>query len=233
MTIARTLYEIQTIELDIIEGTKRLKSVNAQLKDADLLRQAKEEYAVAAAALDENSKQTRDLEVQIETTVEKRKATETRLYSGSVGNPKELQDMQMEVESLNRRRAQLDDELLQLMMARDHASHNMEASRQLLEEVQGAHDKLQTDLREEKAALSQEIERLMAKRKSALAQAPAAALQTYQNMRRAKGNRPIAVLQAKACTICGIKQDNTVLAAIRRGKELVNCSNCGRILLKM
>lgn len=233
MKVARTLYDIQTIELDIIERSKRMKSVNAQLKDDELLRQAKEGFAVAEAALDKNSKLMRNLENQIEASEEKRKATESRLYSGSVGNPKELQDMQMEVESLARRRAQLDDELLQLMMERDQASQDMAECRQRLDEAQGEHDKLQRDLRKEKAALSRELESLMTKRKSALAKAPAAALQAYQNMRRAKGNRPVAVLREKTCTICGIKQDSTVLAAISRGKDLVNCSNCGRILLKI
>ncbi len=233
MKVARTLYDIQTIELDIIERSKGLKSVNAQLKEDELLRQAKDSFAVAATALDKNSKLTRDLENQIEASEEKRKATETRLYSGSVGNPKELQDMQMEIESLARRRSQLDDALLQLMMERDQASQDMAESRQRLEEVQAEHDELQTDLRNKKTALTRELESLMSTRKGALAKAPAAALQTYQNMRRAKGNRPVAVLREKACTICGIKQDSTVLAAISQGKDLVNCSNCGRILLKM
>ncbi len=233
MTAARALYEIQTIELDIIERTKRMKSVNAQLEDDELLRQAKEEFAVAEAALDDNSKLVRDIELQIEAVVEKRKATETRLYSGSVGNPKELQDMQMEVDSLTRRRAHLDDQLLQLMIARDQVSQDMEESKQLLEEIKGQHDEQQQDLMNEKTALSGEIERLMTKRKSALAKTPGAALQTYNNMRRAKGNRPVAVLRQKTCTICGIEQDNTVLAAINRRDNLVSCSNCGRILLKI
>ncbi len=233
MTLARALYEIQKIELDIIERAKRMKSVNAQLKDDELLRGAKEEFAAAEAALNDNSKLLRDMEIQIEAVVEKRKATETRLYSGSVGNPKELQDMQMEVESLTRRRAQLDDQLLQLMITRDQASQDREDSKQLLEEITAQHDEEQRDLMKEKTALSGEIERLKTARKSALAKTPGAALQTYNNMRRAKGNRPVAVLREKTCTICGIQQDNTVLTAINRGAGLVNCSNCGRILLKI
>ncbi|MCY4019894.1 MAG: hypothetical protein OXG39_10855 [Chloroflexi bacterium] len=233
MSVARALYEIQTIELDIIERTKRMKSVNAQLKDDELLRQAKEGFAVAQTALADNGKLIRDMEIQIEAVVEKRGATETRLYSGSVGNPKELQDMQMEVESLARRRAHLDDQLLQLMIERDQASQDMEESGQLLEEVQAEHDEQQADLINEKTALSAEIERLMTKRKNALAKIPGAALQTYNNMRRAKSNRPVALLREKTCTVCGIKQDNTVLAAINRSEDLVSCSDCGRILLKI
>lgn len=232
MTVARALYDIQTIELDIIERTKRLKSVNAQLKDDDQLRHARKGFAVAEAALDDNGKRIRELEIQVEALVEKRQATETRLYSGSVGNPKELQDMQMEVESLTRRRSQLDDQLLQLMIERDQVSQETDDSRRLLEEVTAQHDDRQRDLTTEKTALSAELERLMTNRKSALAKAPGPALKTYNNMRRTKGNRAVAVLRDRTCTLCGIKQDNTILAAIDSNDDIVYCSNCGRILLK-
>ena len=233
MKIARALYEIQSIELDIIERTKRLKSVNAQLKNDKLLRQAKKGFAIAETALNDNGRLVKDVENQIEAVVEKRKATETRLYSGSVGNPKELQDMQMEMESLTRRQTQLEDQLLQLMMARDDVSQEMDDSTQILEETKGQHDKQQQSLLNEKTALSGEIERLMIKRKRALEKAPAEALQTYDNMRKAKANRPVAVLRDRSCTICGIEQDGAVLAAIKTHDALVNCNNCGRILLKM
>ena len=146
MKIARALYEIQSIELDIIERTKRLKSVNAQLKNDELLRQAKKGFAIAETALNDNGRLVKDVENQIEAVVEKRKATETRLYSGSVGNPKELQDMQMEMESLTRRQTQLEDQLLQLMMARDDVSQEMDDSTQILEETKGQHDKQQQSL---------------------------------------------------------------------------------------
>ena len=233
MKIARALYEIQSIELDIIERTKRLKSVNAQLKNDKLLRQAKKGFAIAETALNDNGRLVKDVENQIEAVVEKRKATETRLYSGSVGNPKELQDMQMEMESLTRRQTQLEDQLLQLMMARDDVSQEMDDSTQILEETKGQHDKQQQSLLNEKTALSGEIERLMTKRKRALEKAPAEAMQTYDNMRKATGNRPVAVLRDRSCTICGIEQDGAVLAAIKQKDTLVNCNNCGRILLKM
>ena len=55
----------------------------------------------------------RDMELEIAAAVEKRQTAEQRLYSGEVQNPKELQDMQMEVEALARRKSVLDDELRQ------------------------------------------------------------------------------------------------------------------------
>lgn len=232
MSLARALYEIQRIELAIIERSKRLKSVKGQLEDDELLRQAEGEFTAAEAALAENSKLLRDMEIRTEGVVEKRQATETRLYSGSVGNPKELQDMQMEVESLTRRGAQLDDQLLQLMIRRDQASQDMEACKQLLDEIKAQHGEEQRNLLKEKTALSGEIESLMTERKGALAKTPGAALRIYNNMRRAKGNRPVAALREKTCTICGIEQDNKALTAINRGDDLLYCSNCGRILLK-
>jgi predicted nucleic acid-binding Zn-ribbon protein len=52
-------------------------------------------------------------------------------------------------------------------------------------------------------------------------------------MRTAKSNRPVAVLREKACTICGIEQNSIVITAINRGEGMVNCQNCGRILIRL
>lgn len=232
MTTALPLYEIQVIELEIIDHTKRINSITAQLQDDAALRQAKDEYAAAAAALAENRKQFRAIEAQIEAAAGQSKAIETRLYSGKVSNTKELQDMQKAIESLAGRRANLDDQLLQVMIDQDQVSQDEEACQQSLQQAQAIHNKVQKDLRQEKTQLERKVESLKSERKMALAKAPEAALRIYSNMRRAKNNRVVAILQGKTCAVCGIAQDNSVLAAIRRGEGLVNCSNCGRILLQ-
>ncbi len=232
MKLARMLYEIQTLELDIIERSKQIKAINARLDDDDRLRKTIKDFEAIKAAHEENNKLARILEFQNEAVFEKIQANETRLYSGSVKNIKEMQDLQLEVESLKRQHAQHDDELLRLLLALDQIKADLDARKLLIDEAQGEYDRLQQALRDEKAALSAEVESLMTKRKSALAKTPPNALQTYNRMRRVKGNRPVAVLRKKTCTSCGIEQDNTIMAALRRGQRLVNCINCDRILLK-
>ena len=74
---------------------------------------------------------------------------------------------------------------------------------------------------------------MLARRKTSVAAIPEESIKTYNRMRTAKSNRPVAVLREKACTVCGIEQNSIVITAINRGEGMVNCQNCGRILIRL
>ncbi|MYI69727.1 MAG: hypothetical protein F4103_13620 [Boseongicola sp. SB0673_bin_14] len=73
----------------------------------------------------------------------------------------------------------------------------------------------------------------LSQRKAAAAELPADLFKTYNVLRVKKANRPVSVLRDDACTICGIEQNSTVITAINRSSDLVNCQSCGRILIKL
>ena len=233
MSQARALHKVQEIELEIISLTKRIRAINAELEDQAELETIREAYEGAETRLDESQKQVAEVELQIQTVVDKRKATEERLYGGQVTNTKELQDMQMEVEALTRRHTQLDELLLQQTMARDTASAEFGEQATLLKETTAQHEARQQDLLAEKSDLKSKADALIVDRRAALQDVQETALKTYNGMRATKSNRPVSVLSDNACTVCGIEQNHTVIVAINREDRLVNCSSCGRILVKL
>lgn len=231
MSQGRALHQVQEIELAIIKHTREIKVINARLADDEEIRRFQAQFEAAQSALADAAKRIRGMESQIETVVTKRQAAETRLYSGKVKNPKELQDMQREVEALTRRRAELDDELLLLMMEREEADQAFQQSEAELKDMRGKREAEEQGQHKKKADLTKKAEGLMAERKRALKGIQAAALKTYSSLRTAKANRPVAVLKAKACGACGIEQNGAVIAAIHRDEHLVKCRHCGRILI--
>ncbi len=233
MSNVAALYRLQELELDILERAKRIKAINAQLEDDAALREAEAENEELQAALEAAEARVRDMELEIATALDKRQSAETRLYSGEVINPKELQDMQMEVEALTRRKSVLDDELLKLSSERDGCRAKAEDAAARYGEAREEHERESKALLDEKETLKASVNQLLAQRKSSVAAIPQQAFQTYNSMRTAKSNRPVAVLRDKACTICGIEQNYIVITAINRGDDLVNCQNCGRILIRI
>ncbi len=233
MSDVAALYRLQVLELDILERAKRIKAINAQLEDDAALREAEAEDEEAQAALEEAEARVRDMELEIAAGLDKRQGAETRLYSGEVTNPKELQDMQMEVEALTRRKSVLDDELLKLKSERDELRAKADDTEARCSQVREKHELESKELLDEKETLTDTVNQLLTRRKSSVAAIPQQAFQTYNSMRAAKSNRPVAVLKEKACTICGIEQNYIVITAINRGEELVNCQNCGRILIRL
>ncbi len=233
MSNVAALYRLQTLELDILERAKRIKAINLQLEDDEALRAAEAENEVAQAALEAAEASVRDMELEIAAGVEKRQVAEARLYSGEVSNPKELQDMQMEVEALARRKSVLDDELVKRKTERDEFRELADAAEARSSLAREQHESGSQELRDEKDELSDMVSQMLSRRKASVAEIPKEDFQIYNRMRAAKSNRPVAALREKACTICGIEQNYIVITALTRGDDLVNCQNCGRILIRL
>lgn len=233
MSDVAALYRLQKLELDILERAKRIKAINAQLEDDAALREAEAENEESQAALETAEARVRDMELEIAGAVDKRQSAETRLYSGEATHPKELQDMQMEVEALTRRKSVLDEELLKLNSERDDLRGKAEDAADRCKEASAELEQANKELRDEKETLTDSVKQLLAQRKTSVAAIPQQAFQTYNSLRTAKSNRPVAVLKDKACAICGIEQNYIVITAINRGEDLVNCQNCGRLLIRI
>lgn len=227
------LYRLQQLELDIIERAKRIKAINAELEDDEALRESLAENEAAQESYQEAEARVRDMELEIAAAVDKRQGAESRLYSGEVTHPKELQDMQMEMEALIRRKSVLDDELAKLSSERDDMRGKAETTAARSNEAREQHELECEDLRQEKETLTESVAQMLARRKTSVAAIPEQSFKTYNSMRTAKSNRPVAVLREKACTICGIEQNSIVITAINRGEDMVNCQNCGRILIRL
>ena len=149
------LYRLQQLELDIIERAKRIKAINAELEDDEALRESAAENEAAQESYQAAEARVRDMELEIASSVEKRQNAESRLYSGEVTHPKELQDMQMELESLTRRKSVLDDELAKLGTERDKLRIKAEEAEARCNEAREQHEQESNQLLEEKETLTQ------------------------------------------------------------------------------
>lgn len=227
------LYRVQQLELEIIDHTKRIKSINQQIEDDEALREAEAAVEAANSVYDEAAKRYTDMELEIAALVDKRQASETLLYSGEVTNPKEMQDLQMELESLTRRKDVLDDELRRIMAERDKSKQNLDEKDASLEEARTARAAENVELLEEKATLAATVNEQLTKRKAVVNKIPADIFKTYNSMRAKNSNRPVSVLIDDACAVCGIEQNSMVITAINRSNDIVNCQSCGRILIKL
>jgi predicted nucleic acid-binding Zn-ribbon protein len=113
---AKQLLQLQTLDLERDAQYRRLKQVIASLAEPETLRIAAAEVTAAQAVVTRAHARKQDLELEAQTLDAKIASVDERLYSGRVKNPKELSDLQNEVASLRRRRATLDDTLLEAML---------------------------------------------------------------------------------------------------------------------
>ena len=233
MSDVLALYRIQQLELEIIDQTKRIKAIDLQLEDNAGLHEAEAAFETAKTAFEEAVKRANEMNLEIATLIDKKQNSETRLYSGEVTNPKEMQDLQMEIESLARRNEVLDDELLRIISDRDSCQATLSECESALNDIGEERKEENKNLLKEKKSLASAVKKQLSQRKAAVKELPAELFKTYNVLRTKKANRAVSVLKDDACTICGIEQNSTVITAINRSSDLVNCQSCGRILIKL
>ncbi|MBI4772247.1 MAG: hypothetical protein HY784_17950 [Chloroflexi bacterium] len=214
--------------LDAARG--RLAQVEALLADHAAEERARAELAAAEAGGHAARRASREAEAEVQAVAQKYQATQKRLYSGAVKNPKELQDMQAESAALTRRRAVLEDEQLEAMLAVDTAEAGIAQARAALSAAEAAHAILNTELQAEKAGLLAEVRKRETEHEAVEAQVGAEDRAAYARLRASKRGMAVSRLEEGACSACGVAPSAQRVASARSQNDLVRCGNCDRIL---
>jgi predicted nucleic acid-binding Zn-ribbon protein len=230
MSKAKQLYELQEIDLDIERKTELLEQINSQIgKDDDLVS--------ARVALDGARKQLMELEHQQRTAewavdeIEgKISSEEKKLYEGSVKNPRELMNLQQEVELLKEKRSKREEELLTAMIEVETAQQDTVKQQSALEVMEREWEEAQKRLSREKEESEAELDALAQRRSALTGQIETASLKTYEELRRVKQGLAVAKLVQGRCQGCRISLPMSDQQRARMGQKLATCSNCGRIL---
>lgn len=232
MQASRALYELQKFDLGILRHRKRLDAIQAELTDNVAVQDAEQALAQAEQVLKPLQVQNRDLELQLQSTQSKLKNTEERLYSGAVKNPKELQEMQAEIDALKRWSSELENRSLEALLEVESAQAQVQACHTNLAAILADSASETADLLNEKRQLEAEILDFQAKRDTLAPTIAAEALALYEDLRPQKAHQAVALLtKDENCAICGIQQRGTVAKEIRRGDTIIQCLNCKRILV--
>ena len=228
MGIAKQLYQLQEVDLEIESNEQSLKQVLSQLEDNRVVVQAQTRLASEQQKLDELARQQRSAEGDIDDLVSKIKDFEVKLYSGKINNPKELSSLQYEVEILKNKRNHLENNALDVMSQVEQA----EAS---VAEADSDLKKLETEWQAQQKQLSADVEKIKSdlselghKRQLVLDDIDPAAVRVYDRLRKQKG-WAVARVEQGICRGCRIALSSSELQQVRSG-DLVQCSTCGRIL---
>lgn len=231
MNPAHSLYRIQRVDRKLHAQRQRAKEIDAELGSNEAVQRAEQAMRAIEQQLRPQEARANDLNLEIQTIATQRKQFSAQLYGGGVSNPKELQDIEHKIEALARRQSELETAMLETMMAVDELKLQYDAAVAHLAQVEAAHTSEHGALQEERQQVRTEIRKLKAQREKLVAETDAEALALYDEMWRPKQGRPVAVMEGDRCTHCGVSQTEVAAQRVRRGQEIVFCTNCGRILV--
>lgn len=224
------LLRLQEIDLELDSLREHLFEVNTLLQDDTDLQKVRERAAEQAAEVKHARESQKDLEFELGRVETELKSVESRLYGGAIRNPRELEDMQAKAQSLRRRQNQLEESLLEAMIAREEAETQATEAQQQLETATRKWEEEHTALEAERRDLETCIAAREEEAQELARVIPSSILDSYRYLRGKMGGLAVARLKGEDCSICGIKVTSGRGHSARAGKETY-CDGCGRLLV--
>ena len=228
MSVVKQLYQLQEVELEIESNEQTLAQIASQLGESQAVVRTQAKLKSEQQQLEELERQQHAAEWEIEDLVNKLTPAEEKLYSGRIKDPKELTNLQHEVDGLRIRRNHLEDKALEIMDRVELAAASVATLNNELKT-------LETDWHSQQQQLSTNMEQLKTllsdlkhKRQLLSANIDPQAIEFYQELKKQKG-QAVAKVEQGICRGCRISLPTTELQRAR-SDSLVQCSSCGRIL---
>jgi uncharacterized protein len=197
-------------------------------------RELRGELATLQALEGDLKREQAKAEADVEQVRNRIERDRTRLDAGQVSSPRELENLQSEVESLHRRQSDLEEVVLDVMERRESIeARQQDATAELaglgteLEQLTARRDVALADLAELTGKASD-------RRASVVADEPADLLDLYERLRAQHGGVGAAALRRGQCQGCHLTLNTVDLKAIRAAEpdEVLRCEECRRILVR-
>ena len=189
---------------------------------------AEETLAGAREARDAIQLRLRESDRERESHRTRLRSRERELMSGRIRSPSELMQLNQEVEHMRASFADEEEAELRLMEEGELAEQAwLEASERLQEARQRSADD-EPALRRDLESWQAELAAVKADSEAAWAQVPAPLQNAYLRIRV---HPPVAEVDHNQCLVCHVTVTSSGMQALRKGEEIVNCDNCGRILV--
>jgi uncharacterized protein len=207
---------------DDIERAESLLAVNPDVVAA--------EQALAAAREVQQAIQLRLIESDREREAHRTRlrSREKELMSGRIRSPSELMQLSDEVKHMRVRFLEEEDAQLSLM---DEAEEADVAEREAAQQLDDARTRMTADeptLRRDLEAWQADLAAVQADSAAMWAQVPSSAQTVYL---RVRAHPPVAEVDRNQCLACHVTVTSSGMQALRKGDGIVQCENCGRILV--
>lgn len=228
MTTAKQLYQLQEVDLELESNEQALNHIVSQLGESDSIITKRNKLASEQQRLEELIRQQHSIEWEIDDLDSKLKNTEEQLYSGRIKNPKELTNLQHEVDGLKDRRSKLEDKALEIMEQVEFATKSTTTLDNELKALDAEWRSQQKELSENMEQIKTVLSNLSNKRQLLAANIDPQTIEVYKQLKKQK-KTAVAKVEQGICRGCRISLPVNELQKVRSG-SLVRCSSCDRIL---
>ncbi|RLK12105.1 hypothetical protein DER29_5379 [Micromonospora sp. M71_S20] len=233
--VQRRLLDLQAIDTALAQLAHRRRSLPERAELDALARELsalEDERVRAQVAVDDLDRDIARMEKDVDQVRARKSKNEARLAAGT-GPARELEALQHELVSLNRRQGDLEDAELELMEQRETAQGVLDGIEKRLAEVREKRDAAERRRDESLAEIAKEEEFKRGARQPLAGDLPADLVQLYDKIREDTG-LGAALLTAGRCGGCRLELSGADVSRIRKAApdEVVRCEDCRRIMVR-
>lgn len=224
------LYRLQQADSRIDMIRKRLNEITTQLGENAAVQKAQKMLTDAEKQFQHWQTTQKNAELERDQLKAESVEANERLYSGSVTNPRELEDLQGKIEEHTKRLDNLDTQILQSMLEKEEAEALLETARATMDEVLAEQSDTLGALTEEREQLNAELQKTEPERDEFRGEIEGRYLDIYDGLRTGKNKLAVAgVVEGNTCGACGVELNMNEIKEVRRG-NVYQCTTCSRIL---
>ena len=173
------------------------------------------------------------LEDEIAATTAKIADADRRLYSGTVTSSRELQALEADIASLKKRRAELEDLEIEILVEREPLDEALSGASAERSRLQQDVERLQTAISDGVAAIDADAAANLSARAELAAAVPGDLLATYDRIRKSNNGIGIARLEHGTCMACRLQLSAVDIDRVRHQPPgtATYCEQCGSILV--
>jgi predicted nucleic acid-binding Zn-ribbon protein len=224
------LFSLQKADLQI-------DKINSRLSEIEKILQSDRKVMVAQKKLDEINDKNKNaritlglIEDEVKTNKIKQETNEASLYGGRIHNPKELQDLQKDIETRKKNIQQLEEKQLDAMIFLEEAEKEKLLGEDNLRQVQALVVEQKATLAGERDILLKNKANIESERGAILGNITNDNLLVYQKLRQQKKGIAVSSIEEDSCSSCGSDLRPEELQMVRSSNQLYYCVSCGRIL---
>lgn len=217
---------------------RRLEKHLDELPEQQALDEAADKAARAKAAQDTRrvdlqqiESEMRRLEGDLDLLQQRREHEQTRMYGGEISNPRELQAVRAEIESVGKRIESREEELLEVMGRREQLSDEIETLAQRQAELEDQQDEL-TQARDEAAkGVLADLAEAKAARDRDREVVPDDLLERYDKSKARHSGVGVGRLEGGICSACRLELTPLEISDLRSGDPVGVCPQCQRLII--
>jgi len=228
----QALYSLQQIDTQLSRAKKAQSALDNGTAAAALADTARSQEQQRRSTWHKFSGDLKDSELKLAAIETKRKNYQQKLYQGTVTNPKELANIEKEIEALGRQQSDLDGRVLELMDEAEQAQSALTVAEEQARQAEGHRTDTLAAYRSRHEALDLELSSLAQQRKNAaMLVEDKAALKRYEDIRAKSGGIGIAKIEGNTCGGCHMTLPAVLIKSVKEQPQVQTCENCGRLLM--